>query len=413
MTFDISQDIKVELFGSTSFIIGVSRLGGPALLGDLTPTWHPLTCGVVSIDIERGFSVNQSILPTLEVGTARIALSGFDVDPTLNPLFTLNSQIKVSVRAPGETTYSPIFTGFVDDIQTQYAADGLITTSLECTDWLSKILNVTVAEGAYIAPEENFADRVNRIFDDFVLPEYPDVDISPAWFPLFGGTTFPEEFGDRDVTTTGELLNEVMQGEAGMIVTSRTGVVYGFGRYYYDQLLDQVDLETLSDDYGFSNTHTTSLDHFCMGDVETAFGKNEVANEITLRFSGNVPLGDTETAVVTKNQNSINALGNLPFDAELYVAVGPSGSEEAQLQSWADDLVIPDGQVRVRTLTWSPITRTGLLNNSWDWDPGFHIARVRIEYASHTIDDKYIVSRITHNITPENWVMGAELWKGI
>jgi hypothetical protein len=69
------------------------------------------------------------------------------------------------------------------------------------------------------------------------LPAYPDIEISPAWFPIYGGSTFPEEFGDRGTTTTGELLNEVMQGEAGMIVASRTGVVYGFGRYYYDYLI--------------------------------------------------------------------------------------------------------------------------------------------------------------------------------
>uniref|UniRef100_UPI0037BEF66A hypothetical protein n=1 Tax=Flavobacterium sp. TaxID=239 RepID=UPI0037BEF66A len=87
MTFRIDEDVKIELYGSTSFIIGESKLGGPALLGDLSPTWHPLTCGVVSVDIDRGFSVNQSILPTLEVGTASIVLSGFAVDPTLNPLF--------------------------------------------------------------------------------------------------------------------------------------------------------------------------------------------------------------------------------------------------------------------------------------------------------------------------------------
>jgi hypothetical protein len=412
MTFRIDEDVKIELYGSTSFIIGQSKLGGPALLGDLSPTWHPLTCGVVSVDIDRGFSVNQSILPTLEVGTASIVLSGFAVDPTLNPLFELNAEIRVLIRPPGETEYSPIFTGFVDDIQTSYSADGYITTSMQCTDWLSKILNVTVDAGAYIAPEENFATRVNRIFDDFILPAYPDIEISPAWFPEYGGSTFPEEFGDRGTTTTGELLNEVMQGEAGMIVASRTGVVYGFGRYYYDYLMDELDLGTVGDDFGFSNQHSTSQDHFCMGDIETAFGKNDIANEITARFSGNVALAADEE-VVKRNTVTINALGNLPFDVDLYVAVGPTGSEDEQLQSWADDLTLPEGETRVRSLTWSPIRRDGLLNNSWDWDPGYAITRVRIEYPSHNIDGKYIVSRLSHSITPENWTMSAELWKGI
>lgn len=412
MTFRIDEDVKIELYGSTSFIIGESKLGGPALLGDLSPTWHPLTCGVVSVDIDRGFSVNQSILPTLEVGTASIVLSGFAVDPTLNPLFELNAEIRVLIRPPGETTYSPIFTGFVDDIQTSYSADGYITTNLQCTDWLSKILNITVDAGAYIAPEENFANRVNRIIDDFILPAYPDIEISPAWFPEYGGSMFPEEFGARGATTTGELLNEVMQGEAGMIVASRTGVVYGFGRYYYDYLMDEFDLGTVGDDFGFSNDHSTSLDHFCMGDIETAFGKNDIANEITARFSSNVDLAG-ELEIVNRNPVSINAVGSIPFEAELYVAVGPTESEWLYLQSWTDDLVLPDGQVRVKSLTWSPIRRDGLLNNSWDWDPGYAITRVRIEYPSHTIDGKYIVSRLTHSITPENWVMSAELWKGI
>lgn len=416
MAFDISKDVSIQIFGSTSFIIGQSKLGGPALLGDLTPTWHPLECGVVSLDIERGFSVNQSILPNLEVGTATIVLSGFDVDPTLNPLFELNAEVRVGIRDPQNINpeqFEEIFTGFIDDIQTSYSADGYVTTTLQCTDWLSKILNVTVEAGAYIAPEENFAQRANRILDDFVAPQYPDLVISAAWGDQsYNASMFPEEFGTRGNTTTGELLNELMQGEAGMIIAARTGYVFGFGRYGYDVLLDTFDLTTKTPDFHFSNSHSTSLDHYCMGDIETEFGKNDVANEITARFSSNVDLaGDEE--VVVKNLNSIYALGNLPFDVDLYVAVGPSGDEDFYLQQWADDLTIPEGEVRVKSLTWSPIRRDGLLNTSWKFEPGFSITRVRIEYPSHTIDGKYIVSRLTHSITAENWVMGAELWKGI
>jgi len=53
-----------------------------------------------------------------------------------------------------------------------------------------------------------------------------------------------------------------------------------------------------------------------------------------------------------------------------------------------------------------------LLNSSWKFDPGYDVTRVRIEYPGHTIDGKYMVSKVTHNITAENWLMGAELWKG-
>lgn len=200
--------------------------------------------------------------------------------------------------------------------------------------------------------------------------------------------------------------------EAGMIIAARTGYVFGFGRYGYDVLLDTFDLTTKSDDFHFSNSHSTSLDHYCMGDIETEFGKNDVANEITARFSTNVDLAGPDEVVV-RNLNSIYALGNLPFEVDLYVAVGPSGDEDFYLQQWADDLTIPEGEVRVKSLTWSPIRRDGLLNTSWKFEPGFSITRVRIEYPSHTIDGKYIVSRLTHSITAENWVMGAELWKGI
>jgi hypothetical protein len=410
MTFKIAEDIKVELFGSTSFIIGQSKLGGPALLGNLTPTWHPLTCGVVSVDIDRGFSVNQGILPSLEVGTANIVLSGFDVDPTLNPLFDLNHEIRVLVRAPGTTEFSPIFTGFVDDIQTSYAADGQITTSLTCTDWLSKIMNITVDAELYIAPEQNFAERANYLIDTFVLPAYPNIDISPAWFDIYGGSIFPEETGfDRTgFTTTGELFQEIIEGEAGMIVASRTGVVYGFGRWYYDYLKEQLDLGTVGNDFGFSNVHSSSLDHFCMGDVETLFGKSDVVNEVTLGFSSTANGFDDK--VVKKNEVSIAALGHLPTSIDLYVSPGDTGDDLTYLQSWADDLTLPEGNTRINSITWSPIRRDGLLNNSWNWDPGAKVVRVRV---SETLNDKYIVSKLNHSITPENWVIRAELWKGI
>jgi hypothetical protein len=425
MTFKISEDIKIELYGSTSFIIGESQLGGPALLGDLTPTWHPLTCGVVSIDIDRGFSVTQGVLPSLEVGTANIVLSGFDVDPTLNPLFTLDAEVRVLVREPGETEFSPIFTGFVDDIQTSYSADGYITTNLTCTDWIPKIMNITVPEGAYVAPEEGFAVRANRIIDDFVLSKYPDLEISPSWFPLFGVSAFPQEgdvdtqgspiadTGTRGNTTVGELLNEIIQGEAGMIVVSRTGVVFGFGRLYYDELMSELDLGTVGDDFGFSNQHSTSVDHFCMGDIETSGGKSDIVNEVILRFSDTVPFAFGDEVEIVKNQTSINALGSIALEANLYVSIDET-DPTYYLKTWAEDLSLPDNaKTYVRSLTWSPIRRDGLLNESWKFDPGYSITRVRIEYPSHSIDDKYIVSRLTHSITPENWVMGATLWRGI
>jgi hypothetical protein len=409
MTFKISEDIKIELFGSTSFIIGESKLGGPALLGDLTPTWHPLTCGVVSVDINRGFSVNQGILPNLEVGTANIVLSGFDVDPTLNPLFDLNKEIRVLVRAPGETSFSPIFTGFVDDIQTSYAADGLITTSLSCTDWLSKILNITVDGDLYEVGEQNFAERANYLLDTFVVPAYPNIDISPAWFDIYGGSIFPEETGlTRGITTTGELFQEIIEGEAGMIVASRSGVVYGFGRWYYDYLKEELDLTGVGDDFGFSNVHSNSLDHFCMGDVETLFGKTDVVNEVTLGFAPNA--GGFDDKVVKKNEVSIAALGHLPASIDLYVTPGETGDDLTYLQSWADDLTLPEGNTRINSITWSPIRRDGLLNNAWAWDPGAKVVRVRV---SETLDDKYIVANMSHRIDPDNWVITAELWKGI
>lgn len=425
MTFKISEDIKIELYGSTSFIIGQSILGGPALLGNLAPTWHPLTCGVVSVDIERGFSVNQGIVPSLEVGTANIVLSGFDVDPTLNPLFTVDGQIKVLVREPGQTTFSPIFVGFIDNMDTTYTADGYITTTLQCTDWVPKIMNITVPEAAYVAPVEGFSTRVNRILDDFVLPRYPDIEISPAWFLEFGGSVFPQEgdidsfgnpvpeTGTRGATTVGELLNELMQGEAGMIVVSRTGVIYGYGRYYLsDYLLPELDLPTASPSYHFSNVHSTSLDHYCMGDIETVSGKNDIVNEVIVRYSDTVTTAFAEDEVKVQNLASIAAVGAISFEADLYVEVGPPADELQYLRSWAEDISFPESSTRVKSLTWSPIRRDGLLNSSWKFDPGYDVTRVRIEYPSHTIDGKYIVSKVIHNITAENWVMGAELWRG-
>jgi hypothetical protein len=426
MTFKISEDIKIELYGSTSFIIGQSILGGPALLGDLSPTWHPLTCGVVSVDIERGFSVNQGIVPSLEVGTANIVLSGFDVDPTLNPLFQIDGQIKVLVREPGQTNFSPIFVGFIDNMETTYESNGLITTTLTCTDWIPKIMNITVPEGAYVAPAEGFSTRVNRVLDDFVLPRYPDIEISPAWFLEFGGSQFPQEgdldafgnpepnTGTRAATTVGDLLNELMQGEAGMIVVSRTGVIYGYGRYYIsDYLLEELDLGTVPTSYGFSNVHSTSLDHYCMANIETSSGKADIVNELILGFSDTVPFPAFQDEKVNiKNEASIGAVGSIAFEGNLYVDLGPETNPTLYLQSWGEDITFPESSTRVKSLTWSPIRRDGLLNSSWKFDPGYDVTRVRIEYPGHTIDGKYMVSKVTHNITAENWLMGAELWKG-
>lgn len=579
-TFDISSDVKIEVYGSTSFIIGQSKIGGPALIGDQTPVWHPLDCGVTNVEIRRGFTVDQGILPSLEVGSSVIELQGFSVDPQLNPLFQLNAEIRILVQSNPDTApgYTPIFVGFIDSIQTTYTADGYVNATVEATDWLSKILNITV-DDYYVAEAETFDIRVQRVFDQYILPKYPGLAVTTNWFPAYTGSVFPPEPGGT--RTTGDILNELVQGEAGMLIASRTGEVYGFGRYYYDNVIinptyvppvnsnlilnsaletnlngwignncnvelstaqafqgtksikatytglnggpffgpagnrmpieagysytgsmyvksesltkklrvallwynavsggaklaeTEGELLTISgsswtrvratgtapagathvaftvrpnttvpagqvayfdaalleegtilktwyenefdegaplgvpDWWGFSNVHNESLDHICMGDVATAFGKNEIANEITVALSY-----DAGTQVIVKNTNSIDALGSLPFGIDLNLDA-PAGNPTQYIQSWADDLSLPDGRIRVTNVEWSPIRNDGRLNNSWDWDPGSKIVKVHLAYMSHTIDETYVLSGMTHTITPTTWTMTAELWKGI
>jgi hypothetical protein len=578
--FDISRDVKISVFGTTSFIIGESRLGGPALLGDLTPTWHPLECGVSGLTIDKGFSVNQGILANIEVGTATIELQGFAVDPTLNPLFQLNAQIEVSVQTKPDTApgFEKIFVGFIDDIQTSYQPDGNINVTVQATDWMSKIMNVTI-DAWERDNEETFDVRIQALFNDYILPIYPTLQIATNWYPSYTGSVFPPE--DRYNITSGELINELVQGEAGMVIANGSGEVYGFGRYYWDNVIinptyvpgistnlisnssietgiqgwignnaniewsaeeawqgtrsikttytglvggpyfgpsgsrvpieegksytasmyvksttltkqlrgtllwysalesgtrlsktdgaltvvntgdwvrvhvtgtapagathvaftvnpnttipvgqtayfdaalleegtilkswyentfDQGEPLDVPDWWGFSNVHNESLDHFCMGDVDTQFGKSDTANEITVSLAY-----DEATQVLVRNQSSIDFLGALPAQVSLNLHA-PLNDPEQYIQSWADDLSIPDGKTRVTSIEWSPIRRDGRVNNSWNLEPGGDIAKVHLNYVSHIIDDTYIVSRISHDISPENWIMNIELWKGI
>lgn len=578
--FDISRDVKISVYGTTSFIIGESRLGGPALIGDETPTWHPLECGVSSLSIDKGFSVDQGILANIEVGTATVQLQGFAVDPTLNPLFQLNAQIEIKVQTKPDTApgFENIFVGFIDDIQTTYTADGQINVTVTATDWLSKIMNITI-DDYYVADAEPFDVRAQRIFNEHILPIYPTLSIATNWYPSYTGSVFPPE--QRYNVTTGEILNELIQGEAGMIQVSNSGEAYGFGRYYWDNVIinptyipgistnlisnssietgiqgwignncniewstdeawqgthsikatytglvggpyygpsgsrvpieegktytasmyvksttltkqlrgtllwysaieggtrlsktdgeltivntgdwvrvhvtgtapagathvaftvnpnttipvgqtayfdaalleegtilktwyentfDQGEPLDVPDWWGFSNVHNESLDHFCIGDVDTQFGKSDTANEITVSLTY-----DDATQVLVRNQSSINFLGALPYQVSLNLDA-PAADPQQYIQSWANDLTIPDGKTRVTNIEWSPIRRDGRINNSWNLEPGKDVTKVNLEYPSHTINDSYIVSRITHDITAENWVMNIELWKGI
>lgn len=578
--FDISRDVKISVYGTTSFVIGQSKIGGPALIGDETPTWHPLECGVSRLDITKGFSVDQGILANIEVGTANIELQGFAVDPTLNPLFQLNALMEISVQSKPDTApgYEKIFVGFIDDIQTLYQPDGQINVTVQATDWISKIMNITI-DTYEVLNAETFDVRAQRIFNDYILPQYPTLTVATNWYPSYTGSTFPPEL--RFGVTTGELINELIQGEAGMIAVNNAGEAYGFGRYYWDNVIlnptyvpgistnlisnssietgtqgwignnatiswsqaeawqgtssiytqytglvggpyygpsgsripitqgetytasmyvksntltkqlraeidwwsalesgarlaktqgeltvvnsgdwtrvfvtgtapagathaaftinpnttipvgqdayfdaalfeegtilktwyentfDQGEPLDVPDWWGFSNVHNESLDHFCIGDVETQFGKGDTANEITVSLTY-----DEATQVIARNQSSISFLGNLPYQVQLNLDA-PTADPEQYIQSWADDLVIPDGRTRVTNIEWSPIRRDGRLNNSWNLEPGIDVTKVHLDYQTHTIDDSYIVSRLTHAITPENWVMGIELWRGV
>jgi hypothetical protein len=408
--FNVATDLKVEMYlpyeadnlfiigisniggddvlgASTSFIIGTSLIGGTDILTDQTTpgfAWQPFEAITNAVNINTGGRVQSSLYYQPEAGTASIMMQSLDYDPSVNKSVRPGAKIRVRVQkgAVNET----LFSGWIDTINVAYGAEGWNTINIAATDAWKRIVNTRVVTydttiyhgGNHATPLEAITLAVNNA--GYVM--------SASSQPL--NHKLPTVSKTNVIVNT--FINDALKTGLGISwVDQDSGEVVVVPRPTYTTVAP-------AGTWTIGNNHGDPY-HLCMSDIKVAADGDVIFNSLRVENSN-----DANEYVVKIDQDSIDLYGQMALDVAI------NTTPDGQLVKWADEVFAQSPTKLVKSVQTPAINRIGTLTDAAFFTPGTLIG-VKFTETPLNINDYYSVVKVSHSITPNNWMTNLELWK--
>lgn len=365
--------------------------------------WVDVISDATDITIERGFDVRQSVVGRPETGklTARI------LNPTLQALDAGNAQIGSRVRLRAidyeNSTSHTIFRGVSNRIATTDVAGEEASVEVFAVDVLAQLNGVLIRDGR---PAETYKQRVEysaQQVDGLRYTIEEGEDLNPLRLPL----------------TALELLHSAQDSEGSVAFVDRTGHLYATNRSWNASGIARMGE---APKFAFTNdvveaVQTREIDIqeevICMSGWRQTNDTADVINGIT--FTNYEDVVDDEGEVSSKGTN-------YPFtqdsSAKLY------GSSSVRLTTYLDPTTLPAYADQVFDAFSAPRTKVETIefpaDNFQDLsfpetilvDVGDQV-RVMLKDPARPenlmTDSTQRVAKIKHLITPNEWLVQAEL----
>jgi hypothetical protein len=407
--FDIANDVEVSIFTYTgdAFVWGVTRWndGDKWQAGGATADWQAITCSVVSVETDNGFSLEQG-LTRPEPATARIVYTSSAYDPFTNSTVRSGTPVRVRVRPNPDTapsTWVTLFTGKIDNATAAYNLQWVNTVTLECTTELRDYLNFTAD------PPDDGTETVNiaspsyayQYFDAFNTKYGSTMVNATGGFPYITQTAGYQLEGliSYEPVAYGEVINQVLDSNGGVIVYAP---IYGsfVGNDKLNLYFNNTELAapTRTPDVVFEAAASANPTRAEFSDIVIGFDTAEVVN--TVNYTTTLAYSNSRS-----NPDSVQLLGNISLD------VTTLHWNDADADDWASRLSLNLPERRVQAVTAPVVLRAGQVNENLLRDP-LDVASVSVNNAAIIIEETYFISRVQHLLTPDSWDTTLELWKG-
>ena len=403
--FAIDQNLKVEFLvpdaEGTTFILGISELGGTDTLGGvgefvinvsllggddvLAPSsglkWQEVTCSVASANISVGGQLQDSIFFQPEPATANLTLQSFDLDPTVNK--NIRASTKFRVRLEDDEIDRILFQGFIDTINVTYYPQGPNLIQITGFDAYKSLVNSrfavwdTTSFGTHIHVDETWE----------LIGLYSGLGLSPksvhlgGQIPVVNETNVQVSSVVNDALTVGNGLVWLDQDTEELYVIHRTGAQ-----------------EPTESTYIIGNNHGDDY-HLCMSEINVFSDADAVYNSLTVSLTS-----DPATFVTRKDQDSIDLYGESAID----IAINTTNS--TQLDNWADRVFNHRSANQVNMVQTPAIDRLGTLTEAAVFTPGMTVG---VSYTKDQLNivGFYTIIKVSHRIDVDNWFTTLELWK--
>ena len=388
--FDIATDLKVEMYlpqgVSNVFVLGVSLLGGPDVLGDDssgTLAWQDLACEVNRVQTSIGGSIASNVYFQADSGKADIQLQSWTFDP--NTYSYIRPGTPVRVRLNRDAYDRVLWNGTVDNIDVTYAPDQPNQITIEATDFWALLVNrrFDFEPTTALVPSAAIQLAIDEVAaTGFVIP-FDSFSINPEW-QMSGTPALNTTFGAvaADCLTTG----------LGFIhIDPNTGYLI-----YRPRAVSGVPTYTVGNNHGDSG-------HLCMVDLDTVTHSEDIYNTVLVNQK-NEYLGNPKFSELYIDQDSIDLFGQRSEDFTVDLAT------TVDADAWANAVFTPKPVTRVQQVVTPAIDRNRDLTAAAEFMPGDYVGVV-YQTENINIDTNYTVTRVRHSIDVNNWFTTLETWK--
>lgn len=403
--FDIATDLKVEFFlaggGENVFIIGVSKLGGPNvlgyggvftigvsllggpdLLGESSFRWTDLNCVTAQANLTIGGTVEDQLYFQPQPATASLTIQSKQFDPIYTP--AVRPGVKVRVRLVKGAVDQIIWSGIVDTITTAYDPEG------------NNVLNITAMD--------NFKRLVNTRLDSFD---------STTGYP---GYVTPYEQLEIIANEFGTVMNAASINGPGKIPSQTltdvipSSLVYdaiqtGLGLFWLDPATEEFVFiprpSTISppvDAPIIGNNHGDPY-HLCLSDLQASSTEDTIYNSLKVILAS-----DDTITTLRENTDSIQLYGKYAKDVTI------NTTDLTELDRWADAVFSQYPTSLVDQVETPARDRLGNLTEAAFITPGT-VVGVNFNEGIIEVDDFFTVTKVNHFIDPNNWFTTLQLWK--
>lgn len=388
--FDIATDLKVEMLlplgGRNVFVLGISELGGPHVLGDDssgTIEWQDLKCEVNRVQTSIGGSIASNAFFQADSGKAQIDMQSWEFDPSNYP--AIRPGVEVRLRVVKDAYDFILWHGTLDDISVSYAPDQQNQISVNARDFWSLLVNrrFNYTPTSPIKPSYAIGEALTEINATGFPFTYAGVTILPEWFMT--GTA-------QTNTTFGQVVADCLASGLGFIwINPNDGELY-----YRPRSASGIATYTIGNNHGDPG-------HLCMADISTAMQSEHLFNTVLITQKYEY-LAAPVFSVLYEDQDSIDLFGQRSENLTIDLA------ETTDAEAWAQAVFVPKQLTNVQSVTTPAINRQRQLTEAIEFMPGDFVG---VSYVTDeiNIDTTYTVTRVGHSIDVNNWFTTLEVWK--
>ena len=376
------------LADASTFIVGVSLIGGTDVLGDNAGgggaglAWQELQCEVSRASISVGGEVQSNLYFQPSPASAGLQLQSWTFDPNNNIGFRSGTPIRV--RLESGFVQKTLFSGYVETIEVTYNPDQPNQIRLTAFDDFKRYVNSRLAT----------LDTTTGYPAGYVTPSEQMAEIAQAL-----GTQLSTESISTDGRIPSAILSEVIASQY-----IYDAIQVGLGILWVDQetkelvFIPRPSSSASLPDRTIGNNHGEA-GHLCMSDIDTISDTSLNVNNLKVELES-----DSAIFTVKKNTDTIELYGETAEDVVL------NTTDLTRLEEWANRAFNPFPSKIVSQVSTPAIDRNATLTQAAFFNPGTLIG-VKYQTSDIDIEDNYTITRVNHEIDPDNWFTTLELWK--